>query len=412
MHNANSKTFRVAMIVFFILLLVSPVIQYQMPFFPQVQLYGVETPPSRPDFTLASWRTGKYAAETERWLARNIGFRGGCIKLLNQCNLLLFNDIQGNSATPLTLGQDGWVYETAYIDDAVNPDLLSESDRYGFIKKLKRTQDILEQRGVIFALAISPSKVSIIPDYLPDAVKARIKKAGKTNYETLIPELMAADICVIDGTALFKSLRGRVDFLFSPGGTHWSYNGSYYFSRYLLAQLARKLPDRIVLPQIDKVIYTLPQEADKDIANLMNLLFCKALAQKLPYPQIRVAPLPMDQRPDMLFIGDSFTHQIMDWMNQFKAARKIDFLYYNKRRFNYPPQDIPGYFLKQILYYGEAVTPDTMDWQTLVFSKDAVVLEINEVLLKDKGWGFIDGLLNALNTSDEGEQPSVDGRSS
>ena len=385
-------------VVFLIVLILFPFIEKQIKIFPDLKLYGAESIPERPHLTFKTWFNGKYSINAEKRLNHKIGFRALCVKLIHQLKFFLFKDIQGNSKTRLTLGQNNWIYETAYIEDAINPDVITEQERSCFVADLKKLQDELGRRGILFVLAISPSKVSIIPDYLPEPIKKQILTAPKSNYELLIPELRANGVRVADGNALFKMLRNKVDFLFPPGGTHWSYNGSFYFCQYLLEMLRPELPGRIILPKLLGTQYMLPKEWDKDIGNLLNLLCCKTLKIKLPYPEIHVDALPMAQRPDMLFIGDSFGHQIMDWINQFKAAAKVDFLYYYKRHFDFPPRDIPGYFLEQIAYYGKAVTPETMDWERLVLSKDIVVLESNEIWLKAKGWGFAHDALKFLNT--------------
>ena len=384
-------------VVFIVLLIFLPYIQNQKKIFPQDKLYGAEITVKRPSLSFKTWFSGKYSTDFEQWNAYNIGFRSLCVKVIHQIKFLLFKDIEGNSRTLLTLGQHDWLYETSYIDEAINPEIITEQEREFFVSDLKKLQDELHKLGILFVLAISPSKVSIIPDYLPESIKKQIDNSKKSNYELLIPELRAKGVRVADGNALFKKLRTGMDFLFPPGGTHWSYNGSFYFCRYLLEMLKSELPHRIIMPELLEAKLMLPQGTDNDIAKLLNLFFYTADKIKLPYPDIYVDALPIAQRPDILVIGDSFGLAIMDWMNQFKVGNKIDFLYYNNRHFDYPPSDIPGYFLDQKLYYGEAITPETMDWNTLLLSKDIVILEINEYWLKAKGWGFVDNALEKID---------------
>jgi hypothetical protein len=386
--------------ILLVLLLALPYIQRTTRIFDESPLSGSETPPPRPVLSVTNWFNGSFSQASERYMAYKIGFRGHGIKLQNQINYALFHRATGTRGTPVTLGREGWIYETEYVKRYISRDAMTLPDRARFAADLKALQQELEKRGIVFALVIAPSKAEIIPDFLPPSVIAKRAATQAPNaYQLMIKRLQTLGVRVIDGHAYFKTLREQgTPHLFTRGGTHWSYAGCFQFCRYLIAQLHPTMPDRIRVPELSEGIRKPAQGSDRDLALLLNLFVCDAREDLLPYPDLDCDPLPMAQRPDILLVGDSFVFTILDAFNRARIAARTDLLYYFRRIYHYPTEDVPSYLLNHGAYTGPALDPNQLDWERYLMNRDIVLLEMNEIMLPDEGWGFVPHALAYLRS--------------
>jgi len=384
-------------VTFLLFLLFLPFLQKTFRLFPESELHGAEVRPEKPKWTSAAWFDGSYAAQFEKSFAFRVGFRAVCIKTWNQLALALFDRLGGGQGTRVTRGRDGWLYETEYIEHALRPRRMAPEERARYRDEVKGLQDELARRGIGFVLVISPSKVEWLPEHLPaDTPPRDPERVGQSTYETLIPELQAAGVRVVDARALFAAWKPEEPELFVRCGTHWSYYGCFLFTRHLLAQLSREWPDRYRVPELEGVTRQPPVGSDKDLADLLNLLRFAPAELPVPYPEIAVDPLPLAGRPDVLMMGDSFTFTLVDSLKRSRAVGALDLLYYHQRLYRYPPAEMDGYFLKHADYDTGPIDHAALDWQTLLLDKDLVIVECNEMLLNQKLWGFAHGALAFL----------------
>jgi len=390
--------------IFMVIFISMPLIQRSSRIFPLVRLSGAEVKPKRPELSIKSWFNGEYANSVETYFAFKVGFRGLCVRIIHQINFFLFKDIEGNSKTSITLGKDGWLYETGYVNHYICSRVMYDEEIEFFLSDLESLKEELSKLGIVFVVVISPSKAEIVEEYLPDRVKKKALRSRANNYKVLIPKLHDRGILVADAHELFMQLRKSEPYLFPRGGTHWSYYGSFLFCRKLLETIKPKMPEKIVVPNLSATKVLPAMFTDRDLVNLLNLLFCNSFSGKMPYPEITVDALPMEKRPNLLLVGDSFAFTLIDSLNQSKAINKMDLLYYNNRYFDYPAEDIEGYSLPHHKYKGTSVDHKNMDWGKLLFSKDIVILEMNEILLNAKGWGFVQDALKAIRKKRESSE--------
>ena len=386
--------------ILLVLLMAMPYIQRVNRLFPESPLWGSEPPPPRPVLSVTNWFNGSFSPASERYMAYKIGFRGHGVKLQNQINYSLFRRATGTKGTPITLGREGWIYETEYVKRYVSRAGMHAADRARFVADVKALQQALQKRGILFALVIAPSKAEIIPDYLPAAIIAeREARQAPNAYELLIKPLQKSGIRVIDGHAYFKELHEQgVPDLFPRGGTHWSYAGCFRFARHLIEQLQPALPDALRLPELSEGPRLPAQGTDRDLASILNLFVCDARDDLLPYPDMVGEPLPMAQRPDILLVGDSFVFTLCDALNRARVARQTDLLYYFRRIYNYPTEDVERYLLNHVSYAGPVLHPNEFDWERYLMNRELVLLEINEIMLPDGGGGFVPHALAYLRS--------------
>lgn len=385
--------------ILLVLLMALPYIQRVNRPFKESLLAGAEIAPARPILSWANWFNASFAPASEKYMTYKIGFRGHGIKLRNQVNTTLFRRATGTFGTPVTLGRDGWIYETEYVNRYVDRTGMEAERRARFAADLAALQDELERCGIVFALVITPSKAEIIPEHLPGRLVAR-RRTTPNAYEQLLPELAQAGVRVMDAHAWFAAehARGAAD-LFPRGGTHWSYDAAFRFCRHMLAQLQPLMPQRLRVPALAAGARRPAQGTDRDLALLLNVFVCPAREDLLPYPDFAGDALPMAQRPGILLVGDSFAFTIVDALNRARAGAETDLLYYFKRVYNYPAADIPTYLVSHQDYVGPPLEDGAVDWERYLLSKELVLLEINEIMLPEESWGFVPAALAFLRAA-------------
>jgi alginate O-acetyltransferase complex protein AlgJ len=393
--------YRMILAIGFVIIIVLPFVQKATKAFPSVTLTGREAHVAKADWSLRSLWSGAATRQFEAYFSRKVGFRGVVVKAVNQLNFSVLGKLTGNMGTPIILGEDHWLYEHEYVRHYVRELGMNDVDRKAFVTSVKQLQDALAARDIPFVLVISPSKAEIYPEHLPEQYRIRDpNKPSNRVYPVMRPELAAAGVSVFDVRLLFEALKPTSEILYAKTGTHWNYYGSFLACSRMLQELKETQGLDVVIPQLDSVVFEPGTGTDTDLLNLLNLLrFGTADHSLSPYPKVSVSPVAMESRPNVLVVGDSFSFTLLDSLNLTKAVAEIDLLYYFKRHFRYPAVDEPGYVQDHVASEIGSIKYDEIDWQRLLLEKDLVILEINEIMLLGRGWGFVDHALRAIESA-------------
>lgn len=158
----------------------------------------------------------------EQWISDNIGFRKEFVEIYS----IFKNNILGLSSSPLVLrGRSGWYYYTAdkNIEIAKGTYPLTEDDLATIAKNQQVISDYYHSLGKEYILMLTPSKVSIYPEFLP--------MADETVYLTpvdIVSDYLSkhTDVTVYNSKPIL--LRGKSDGqIFHKTDTHWNQLGSY-----------------------------------------------------------------------------------------------------------------------------------------------------------------------------------------
>ncbi len=385
----------------FALLLSLPLFQQATGIPKDIRLAGVEIRKPTPVFTWAAWFDGNYAAAVDNWLLGDVGLRGFLVHLACQANYSLFGKIGMSGGTDVVEGRDHWLFERAYIKWAVRQPPMGAKNAVRFSEQAALLQQELARRGIAFALVIAPSKAQIMPDYLPPEIALPARNATDA-YSRLIPELEKRGVQLLDGHRLFLTLKNTEPHLFPPTGTHWSYYAAWLTWQALANRLrAHSSCAELPVQPIEKIVWTTPQGSDDDLRQLLNLWhFEPGGPARLPYPIISPAPQPLQDRYSALVVGDSFSLTLIDAMARTGTFRQIDLLYYFKRHLTYPSPSFAQSADRLIADEGIDMGPldkGNMGWEDLLQNRQMVILTLNEIHIKDAGWGFLDAMLAELN---------------
>lgn len=397
------KRTKKACCILFIVILFLPMIQRLTKFAPGVTLAGVVAGAADPEVSIGDWFNGKYQRAQEDYFNERFGFRPYLVKTYNQINFNVFRRIPGRRGTQIVIGRDNWLYELEYIQRYVRPGRAEEDQLEELVQAVRKLQDALLERGAAFVLVISPSKVEIYPERVPEEHFAGLEEDRRvTDYSKLVPLLDKHGVRYVDSHRLFLELKKDAPYpLFAVGGTHWNHYSIFFVLEKIL-DLVSPLPSGLELPVpvLESVVLRPPKGADRDLADLMNLWYSAEIEVPTPYAVTTAPYRPYEERPDVLIIGDSFTFTIIDALRAGKTAGKIDFLYYFKRHFDYPTGDdeIDHGRIEQI-----PLDHQSIDWDGLLLSKEIVILEVNEIFSGRLGWGFPQAACAVLQNEEAGQ---------
>lgn len=164
----------------------------------------------------------------QNWISDNIGQRNNLIELgVN----FKYNLLGQSTSEKVLIGKDDWLYYTPdhNIEIATGEYPLSKDDLKLIAQNQQAISDYYKSIGVSYILMLTPSKVSIYPEYLPMSSKAVLKTPVDVVSEYLREN---TDVVVYNSKdALLEAKNSGVGQLFHKTDTHWNEKGSYYVYR-------------------------------------------------------------------------------------------------------------------------------------------------------------------------------------
>ena len=167
----------------------------------------------------------------ENWINDNIGFRDNFIKLRNNISLNVFKT---SPSDKVEIGKDGWYFYTLdnNIQIAQGSYPLSEEELEKIKTNQEKVKELLDSKGIKYALIIAPSKVSIYPEMIASGDYAIRETPSDiiTSYLT-----NNSDVNVISlKNALLENKDKQ---LYFKTDSHWNETGAYIGYTTLLDRL-------------------------------------------------------------------------------------------------------------------------------------------------------------------------------
>lgn len=164
----------------------------------------------------------------ENWISDNIGFRNTFLKLYTNLEFNVFNQ---STSDKVMIGRDGWYYYTYdnNIEIATGDYPLTDDDLKLIAENQQRISNYYKSIGVEYILMLTPSKVSVYPEYLP----MNDKTVSYTVSDKVADYLRAnTDVIVYNAKdALMEAKSNGAGQLYHKTDTHWNERGSYYVYR-------------------------------------------------------------------------------------------------------------------------------------------------------------------------------------
>lgn len=349
------------------------------PFAPSSKLAGVVKRASRVPLTWETLLTGKFQQYVEHLLQKSLPVRAFLVQLDNQINFSFFHQIGANKKLGLILGNENHLIERSYVQTTNRAAGKKQEMLSKLAVQLATIQNKLDEHGVAFFLLMSPNKVEFYPHLVPDRYRVRGYERRMSLYERFLPLLEQHEVRYFDAHAFLRTATSESVFL--PSGTHWS----EYASCLAASEFIRQMKDALQKPMITfscdiSGMKNTPSSPDRDILRLANLPFPGALLQQAP-SIIRQQETPEEvYRPNVLIEGTSFLWAFFRHVDSERIFGRRDFLYYFKSRYT------SGQGKK-------AFDPQTLSLERDIFSRDAVIIEVNTAFIHQVGHGFINFLI-------------------
>jgi hypothetical protein len=383
-------TFLSIIIIFVIFL---PTVQWLYPFVKPGALYGY-TPniPAKPNDLIKSFFNKSLQTWVEKYFDANLGFRDVLVRSFNEMHFFLFNS--NPNQTLFKLGQHGLFNDLSLNN--INNDIISRIDlekKYQIeAKKLFEVQKKLKAQGKYFEVVIASSKSYIYPEDLG----SRFLKGG--SVQVFDRTASFGNILKSEGVNIYDSGPGLRNFVATShidshpdSGVHWNF--------YSACIVAKELLKNIDLPKFQKIkniscgtpSFELRMNyPDVDGLMLLNLWTDANVLKKSPYPAITPDKTTITQmKPNIVFIGDSFSDQIRFSIKASEIYSKIVFSSYFMRR----ELENAGTNIKE--------SDDGNENQDIIKSRilkdisesDIVILEMVDYNIPKLGYGFADYFL-------------------
>ncbi len=385
----------------FVLMLALPAIQAALPFVRERPLTGAEEKPEQIRLSLGALWNGSFAHAVEAWINRRIGFRPTLIRLSNQIQLACGSDSPMDGKEHVCICKDGWLFEKGYMTSYAAPQqVLTDAELATFVSTLAELQERLRAQGKAMVFVISPSKAETHPEFLPDAiVEQRKKYAGVSDLDRLRKHLSTSGVVCFDTPRYFQARRAADPDtrLYAKTGIHWTYQAAFEVWREILQLVNREYSAAWPIPEQIAVDYDAPRGTDEDIAKLLNLFFLPGKKDQVPYPVVDTHALPLESRPNILFAGTSFSRTLVHSMCLCESGRSCDYLFYTSRQFSLPSVKKPvsagtSVPMKELRLDGF----HSVEWETTLFDKQIVILEMLEINVHQFLYGFHDAALAAI----------------
>lgn len=244
--------------------------------------------------------------------------------------------VLGESPLPekVVVGKNGWFYLGNSYNHVVDQHRglrpLSADSARVIADHLMRRQAELTRQGIRLYVFIAPDSHTIYPEHLPDALQPT---AGPSRLDALKQAMTQTDVSFIDIRDTLRAAK-RNYVVYNRTDTHWNDYGTLVGCAALLNRIREDYP---ALTPVRRSNYVIQQQrgAGGDLVNMLTLQNevkdpIHYVIQPAPgvmarqtatvpnnvsgFPSTRFAGTGGPHAPKLLFIGDSFSHSMMQFL--------------------------------------------------------------------------------------------------
>ncbi len=207
-------------IIFIIICMVICLIPFAgMTFFRTDTTTENKTLASLPSFTSDSGGVNlKFFDELSDYFEDHFAFRE---YLVNADAIIQSKIFKVSNVDTVLIGENGWLYYTATLDDYLGQNLMSEREIYNAAYNLLLMQEYAESHGANFAVTISPNKNTLYGDNMP-YYDSKIVSTQR-NAENLKSAMEKMGVNYID---LFSAFESQDEVLYCLRDSHWNEKGA------------------------------------------------------------------------------------------------------------------------------------------------------------------------------------------
>ena len=378
----------------FLIILSLPFFQQNFHFFSQKPLHGALIDSSVTSLSFKGWIGQSWQVAKRMEFYRDLGFRPDLVRLRSQLDYSAFN----SPANTVIVGSKGQLYARGNYEAAIGMNFIGDSLVQNQMMRIKTIQNELSKLNKTLLTVITPNKLRTSPENLPKKYAIPVTVSGgqtaekfPSNYNRFVHWAVKFEVDLVDFNPIFTAWKEKAEYpLFPNTGYHWSDFGALIACDQLIREMGTRTGQTFPNIRVSGIeSSTLGRTTDKDLAELLNLIYTPAL-QPVGIPAVLPPLFPSDQpsgntenRPRVLVISDSFWWKVYDQgIQRDYFAPGSEFWYYCSEA--YSPE-----------WEGPKPIQD-FDILAAIEKVDYVLLMANEGNLHELGWGFVDGLGKAL----------------
>lgn len=384
----KNKGLYIVLFVLLMVLLFMPMLQQFAHPFELRELDGAALQTEMPELSFESYKDMSYQSQLEEYVSEQFGFREWVIRLYNQ---YLWN-YRKTYAADVVVGKDKWLFgimaaqnhyrQLAYEFADSNETLLQKLGKD--VARLKKVQDLFEQRGIKCFVMICPSKDVIYPEHLPEHGKW-VMKDGLVAMDYCKDAFAERGINVLDLNTWFAQIKDSVDYpIFPQTGLHWSDIASAHAADTMIRYMEQLTGKNLYNIQIGPAFQAETMYPDNDLEKSMNLIWPIQPNSNL-YAHTEIIPDTTAQQLRLLTIGDSFF-----W--NFGYVIPMDKIFKTYHHW---------YYFKSVFFDSEHTSVSQINLLDEFRNTDVVMLCYNAAKLYDFNYGFLSQALVKLSLDDE-----------
>lgn len=280
-----------------------------------------------------------FVKQFDQYYKENFGWRNALFYAYSRWKL----NVLGESPLPekVVVGNNGWFYLGNSYNRVVDQHrgllpLSADSARI-IAQHLTDTQQRLAKQGIRFYVLIAPDSHTIYPEHLPEQLTVSTQPSRLDVLKEIMGQTNVPFIDIRDTLLAAK----KKHIVYYQTDTHWNDYGTLIGSAALINRIRRDVP---VLPEprltdyrIDKqrglggdltTMLTVQNEHKDPVYYVIEPAASRVAKQvaEVPnpvsgFPSVRFAKATTDSLPRLLFIGDSFSHSMMQFVpGYFRSA--------------------------------------------------------------------------------------------
>ena len=349
-----------------------------------ITLSGVSAAPEEAAFDIADIQDGSYQKYLNDTWEDNFPGRKLLLKTRNQ---LLYSCLNVSPNENVVIGKNKCLFEPMYIlyETQVYP---PSSDEYfdNLTIELKQFRELLDRNGKELYLFITPSKAHYMKDNIPDLLMYADQEQyhDTTNYRKFIEALDKSGVNYFDSIRYIDEHKdsGMLKApIFYNSGIHWSHSWGRTCAAEFLDMINEESRYNLSSVSVSEEVSEEPIEPDTDLYSSMNLLFD---ADETWYD----APVKVERegcdKPSVFIRGGSFLGQSISSLVRADVFGS-DVHFEN----NY-------WFLDKYTAAGTLsgfTAYDELPLDFLVGKSDIVILEVNDAVIANMSFGFVEYML-------------------
>lgn len=386
----KKRGFYIVLFALLMVVLFSPLVQQLWHPFTIKPLDGASEEVVMPVLSFEAYQDQTYQVQLEKFIAQHFGFHEPIIRLYNQ---YLWN-YRKTYAQDVIIGKDKWLYGKMSVRDHYrqlsydyaesNEALVAKFEKD--LDRLKKVQQMLDERGTKLFVLICPAKDLIYPEHLPENCHWTMSD-GLRAIEYYPKAFAENGINCLNLNDWFLQIKDTVSYsLFPKTGMHWSNIACAHAAdtlvRYMEYLTGKNMPNLQFGAMYPHESYA----PDNDLEKSMNLI-CEIKPNQNWYVPVSLASDSTVEKLNLITMGDSFFWNLCYTLPMDKL--------FNTYRY--------WYYFSTIFYDPDYTNVNQIDLLAELDRADVVMISLSATQLYEINHNFLSQALFKLSVAD----PSV-----